>query len=207
MGQRFKLFRIDEAVAPGDLFGAGNLQALAVLQRGNELAGFEQAVMRAGVQPGVAALHDLDIELAQIQIGLVDGGDFQFAPGAGFDGLGNFNDLVVVKIEARDGVVALGLGGLFLDAAGSAGLVKRHHAVALWVLHMVGKDGGAAGLRVGLSQQWCKVVAVKDVVAQHQGARMVSNELVANDERLRQAVGAGLHGVLQIHAPLAAVAQ
>jgi len=75
-----------------------------VLQRGDELAGFEQAVMRAGVEPGVAALHDLHVELAQIQIGLVDGGDFELAPGARLDGLGDVHHLVVIE-------VLLGLSG------------------------------------------------------------------------------------------------
>jgi hypothetical protein len=77
---------VDPAVAPGDLFRAGDLQALAVLQRGDELAGFQQAVVRAGVEPGVAALHDLHVELPALQVGLVDGGDLQFAARAGLDG-------------------------------------------------------------------------------------------------------------------------
>jgi hypothetical protein len=40
-----------------------------------------------------------------------------------------------------------------------------------------------------------------------QGAGRIANELVANDEGLRQAVGAGLHCVLQVEPPLAAVTQ
>ena len=57
------------------------------------------------------------------------------------------------------------------------------------------------------SQQLHEVVAVEDVVAQHQRARRIADELVADDEGLRQAIGAGLHRVLQVDAPLAAVAQ
>jgi hypothetical protein len=52
-----------------------------------------------------------------------------------------------------------------------------------------------------------QVVAVENVVAQHQRTGAVANELLANDEGLRQAIGAGLHGVAEVHAPLAAVAQ
>ncbi len=72
---------------------------------------------------------------------------------------------------------------------------------------MVGKDGGALSSGIGAGEQLRKVVAVEDVVAQYQRAGGVANELLANDERLRQAFGLGLHGVLQVHAPLAAVAQ
>ena len=144
--------------------------------------------MGAGVEPGVAALHDLNVELAQIQIGLVDGGDFELAPSAGLDGLGDVHDLVVVEVQAGDGVVALGLCWLFFDAAGLAIGIKSHHAVALGVLHMVGKDCGAAGFSIGLGQQGGKVVAVEDVVAQHQSAGLVAHELVTDDEGLGQTI-------------------
>ena len=38
----FQLRRVDEALTPGDFFGAGNLEALAMFDSLNELAGFEQ---------------------------------------------------------------------------------------------------------------------------------------------------------------------
>jgi hypothetical protein len=85
--QPLELRVVDEAGAPGDLLGAGDLQALAVFQRGDELAGLQQAVVRAGVQPGVAALHDLHRQLALLQVGLVDGGDLQLAARAGLHDL------------------------------------------------------------------------------------------------------------------------
>ena len=163
--------------------------------------------MRAGVQPGVAALHDLHVELAQVQVGLVDGSDFQLAPGAGLDRLGDVHDLLVVEVQAGDSIVAFGLERLFLDAAGFAVVIEGHDAIAFGVLHMVGKHCGTARLRLGLGQQRHKVMAVKDVVAQHQRAWIVSDKVFADEKGLRQAVRAGLHGVLQIHAPLAAVAQ
>ena len=72
----------DPLLAVGDFFRAGDLEALAVLQGGDEMAGLEQAVEGAGVQPGITALHDLHVELVALQVGLVDRGDFQFAAGA-----------------------------------------------------------------------------------------------------------------------------
>ena len=71
--------------------------------------------MGAGVQPGVSALHDLNIELALIKIDLVDRCDFQFAARAGLDRLGNVDHRVVVKVQAGDREIALGLERLFLD--------------------------------------------------------------------------------------------
>ena len=72
---------------------------------------------------------------------------------------------------------------------------------------MVGKHAGALLALHGVAQQQVHVVAIEQVVAQHQRAGVVADEVFANDECLRQAVGAGLHSVLQVDAPLAAVAQ
>ena len=163
--------------------------------------------MRASIEPRIAALHDLYVELVALQIRVVHCGDFQFSTGAGFDGFGNVNHLVVVEIQASDGVVAFGLGRFFFDAAGFALGIKRYHAIALRVLHMVGENGGTGWAVVCVGQELGKIVAMKDVVAQHQCAGGAAKKLFANDESLGQAVGAGLHGVLQMHAPLAAVAQ
>ena len=207
LGQLLDLCSVDEACTPSDLFGASDLQALALFQRGDELARFQQALMRAGIQPRVAALHDLHIEIALIQIGLVHGRDFQFASGAGLDGLGDVHDLPVVEVQAGDGIVALGLGGLFFDAHRTAALVESDHAIALGVVHVIGEDGGAIGLLACGHQLLLQVMAVEDVVAQHQCAGCAVQELLADDEGLCQPIRAGLHGVLEIQAPLAPVAQ
>ncbi|MNV69139.1 hypothetical protein D3C71_1620340 [compost metagenome] len=63
-----QLSGIDPALAVRQLFGAGHLEALAVFQRGDELAGFKQAFMRAGIEPGIAAAHDFHLQLALLQI-------------------------------------------------------------------------------------------------------------------------------------------
>ncbi len=72
---------------------------------------------------------------------------------------------------------------------------------------MVAEDRGAARLGVlhGARQVARQAVAVEDVVAQHQGARLAGDEVLADGECLRKAVGAGLLGVGQVHAVAGAV--
>ena len=200
-------FGVDPLLVEGDFFGAGDHQALAFLQGGNEASGLQQAVVRTGVEPGVAPAHDFNVELVLLKIAFVDVGDFQLATVRRFDVGCNVADLLVVEIQTRDGVVAFGLGGLFFDAQGALVGVKVDHAIALGVVNVVGKHAGTAGALVGAGQQFDEVVAVENVVAQHQGARVVAHKLFANDEGLRQPVRAGLHRVLNVHAPLAAVTQ
>ena len=50
-------------------------------------------------------------------------------------------------------------------------------------------------------------MTIKNVVTQHERAGRVADKLLADDESLCQAVRAGLHGILQVHAPLAAITQ
>ena len=108
--------------------------------------------MGTGVQPGVAALHDLHVKLAPVKVGLVDGSGLQFAPDAGFDGPRDVHHLLVVKVQVGDGEIALVLGRFFLNSVGLAVFIEGHHAVAFGVLHMVGKHRGAARLRVSFGQ-------------------------------------------------------
>ncbi|MNV78999.1 hypothetical protein D3C71_1725290 [compost metagenome] len=56
-------------------------------------------------------------------------------------------------------------------------------------------------------QQPRQFVAIEDVVAQHQRARVLADERRTDQERLRQPLGRRLHRVAEVQAPLRAVAQ
>ena len=72
---------------------------------------------------------------------------------------------------------------------------------------MVAEDRGAARPRVldGLLEVAGQAVAVEDVVAQHQGARLAGDELLADGEGLGEAVRRGLLGVGEVDAVARAV--
>lgn len=112
-----------------------------------------------------------------------------------------------VEVQAGDCVGALGALGLLLDGDGPALPVELDDAEALGVVHVVAEDRGAARLCVlhGARQVARQAVSVEDVVAEHEGARLAGDELLADGERLRQAVGARLLGVGEVHAVARAV--
>ena len=197
----------DPAVLPGDLLGDRDRQVLGVLHGADELRGLVQALHGAGVQPRVAAAQGDDGQRPLLQIHLVERGDLQLAAGRGLHPVRLGGDVARVEVQAGDGVGALGAFGLLLDGDGPPLAVELHDAEALGVVHVVAEDRGAARLCVlhGARQVARQAVAVEDVVAQHERARLAGDELLADGERLRQAVRRGLLGVGQVHAVARAV--
>lgn len=197
----------DPAVLPGDLLGDGHGQVLGVLHGADELRRLVQALHGAGVQPRVAAAEGDDGQRPLLQVHLVERGDLELAARGRLDLVGLGGHVARVEVQAGDGVGALGALGLLLDGDGTALRIEFHDAEALGVVHVVAEDRGAARLGVldGARQVARKAVAVEDVVAEHQGARLAGDELLADGEGLRQAVRRGLLGVGQVDAVARAV--
>ena len=197
----------DPAVLPGDLLGDRDRQVLGVLHGADELRGLVQALHGAGVQPRVPAAQRHHGQRPLLQVHPVECGDLELAAGRGLDPMRLGGDVARVEVQAGDGVGALGALGLLLDGDGPALAVELHDAEALGVVHVVAEDRGAARLGVldGARQVARQAVAVEDVVAQHQGARLAGDEVLADGEGLREAVRARLLGVGQVHAVARAV--
>ena len=207
LGGLLQLGGRDPAVLPGDLLGDGDRQVLGVLDGADELRGLVQALHGAGVQPRVAAAEGDHGQRPLLQVHLVERGDLQLATRGGLDLVRLGCHIARVEVQAGDGVGALGLGWLLLDGDGPALAVELDDAEALGVVHVVAEDRGPARLGVldGARQVARQAVAVEDVVAEHEGARLAGDEVLADGKRLRQAVRRRLLGVGQVHAVARAV--
>ena len=197
----------DPAVLPGDLLGHGHGQVLGVLHGADELRRLVQALHGAGVQPRVAAAEGDHGQRPLLQVHLVERGDLELAAGRRLHPMRLGGHVARVEVQAGDGVGALGVGGLLLDGNGPPLRVELHDAEALGVVHVVAEDRGAARLGVldGARQVAAEAVAVEDVVAEHERARLAGDELLADGEGLRQAVRTRLLGVGQVDAVARAV--
>ena len=89
-----------------------------------------------------------------------------------------------------------------LGLVGAAGVIELHHAIALRVVDRVGEHGRPLLPLRSRPEAGCKIVPVKDIIAQYQGGEIISNERFTNDERLRETIGRRLYGVLDIQPPL-----
>lgn len=207
LGRLLQLGGRDPAVLPGDLLGDRDRQVLGVLHGADELRGLVQALHGAGVQPRVAAAEGDHGQRPLLQVHLVERRDLQLATGGGLDLVRLGGHVARVEVQAGDGVGALGALGLLLDGDGPPLRIELHDPEALGVVHVVAEDRGPPRLGVlyGARQVARQAVAVEDVVAEHQGARLAGDELLADGERLRQAVRRGLLGVGQVHAVARAV--
>ena len=199
----------DPAVLPGDLLGDRDRQVLGVLHGADELRRLVERLHGAGVQPRVAAAEGDHGERPLLQVHLVERGDLQLAACGGLHLGGAGGHVARVEVQAGHGVGALGALGLLLDGHGPPPAVELHDAEALGVVHVVAEDRGSARLGVpgGARQVARQAVAVEDVVAEHQRARLAGDELLADGEGLREAVRRGLLGVGEAHAEAGAVAQ
>lgn len=207
LGGLLQLGGRDPAVLPGDLLGDGHGQVLGVLHGADELRGLVEALHGAGVQPRVPAAQGHDGQRPLLQVHPVEVGDLELAARGGLHLMRLGGDVARVEVQAGDGVGALGALGLLLDGDGPPLRIELHDAEALGVVHVVAEDRGAARLGVlhGARQVARQAVAVEDVVAEHEGARLAGDEVLADGEGLRQAVGARLLGVGQVHAVARAV--
>lgn len=197
----------DPAVLPGDLLGHGHGQVLGMLHGADELRGLVQALHGAGVQPGVATAQGDDGQRPLLQVHPVKVGNLKLAAGGGLDLMRLGGHVARVEVQAGDGVGALGANGLLLDGDGPPLRIELHDAEALRVVNVVAEDRGAAQLGVldGARQVARQAVAVEDVVAEHERARLAGDELLTDGEGLRQAVGARLLGIGEVHTVARAV--
>ena len=207
LGGLLKLGGGDPAVLPGDLLGDRDRQVLGVLHGADELRGLVQALHGAGVQPRVASAEGDDGQRPLLQVHLVERGDLQLPARGGLHPMCLGCHVARVEVQAGDGVGALGLGGLLLDGDGPPLAIELHDAEALGVVHVVAEDRGPTRLGVldGASQVAGQAVAVEDVVAEHQRARLAGDEVLADGEGLRKAVRRGLLGVGEVDAVAGAV--
>lgn len=206
-GEGEEFFGAEPLVFPGDFFQAGDLQSLAFLDRPDKLPGLHQRFVRPRIQPGMAAAQTLHRQLPSFQVGGVHGGDLQFAPGRGLHPPRDLHHLIIVEVEAGDGVIGFGALRFFFDGERVAILVKFHHAEALRVADVVAEDGRAALPGSRAPEQPPEIGPVKDVIPQNQRHRVLPDKIFADDERLGQAIGRGLDGIGDTDSELASVSE
>ncbi len=77
--QLFEMIEADIAEPQRDLFRTGDAESLTLFKDLDKMAGLDQQLMRAGIQPGKTAPKDFDEKIPALEVGAVQIGDFQLA--------------------------------------------------------------------------------------------------------------------------------
>ena len=162
---------------------------MTVLDGGDKIAGFQQAVAIAGVEPGKATAEELHFQRALVQIETVEVGNFVFAASRGLQGGGFLCHGGVVEVQSGDGIVAFRIGRLFFQRDGFAVGIKLHYTVGTGVLDVITKDAGTLVYGSGTLQHGGEALTVEHVVAQNKAARSAVQELCTQHKGLCQSVG------------------
>ena len=205
-GQQLRLR--EPAHVIGHLFRRGNNHVLAVLHRLDKDRRVHETLDRAGVKPGKAAAEQLHLQPVSVEIEPVEVRDLQLAARGRPHLPRHIHDAMIVKIQARDAVVRARVLGLFLDGEHTLVPVKLHDAEALRSLsgsrrwwHSPPRRSRPP--RAGCCGSGCR----RNIVAKDHGARVIADEILPDQKRLRQTVRVRLHRVGQPDAELAAVAE
>ena len=122
----------------------------------------------------------------------VDVGNFQLAARRRLEVPGDLDDLVVEKIQSGHGERRFRVCRLLFEPDGTPLGVKLDDAVALGIADLIAKDRRPLPLCGRTLERLGKPGAIKDVVAKRQRDGALADKLATDDERLRQAIGAGL---------------
>ena len=194
LSDAMKRLLVDEALLVRDDLRAADHLARACLNNVHVVDGILVRGDGAGVEPDVTVAQGHDLELATIEILLVDGRDLEFTTIARLNVLGDLHHVVVVEVEPDDCVVGLGGAGLLFDRDGAHVLIELHHPVSLGIVHVIGEHDASVGIDAGF-ECLTEVLAVEDVVSQDERDLVVTDKFLADDERLREAFRLRLYGV------------
>ncbi len=197
----------DPSLVHGDLVRTADALAGALLVRFDVARSFVQRVERAGVEPAVLVAHEADFELAKLQVGLVDAGDLDLAAVARLHVLGDLDDAVVIGVEADDRIVARGVLGLLDDRGYATILVEPYYTVSLRIEDFVSKDSSTLNAVAQFREAGSEPITVEQVVTEYEHHRIVSDEVGADRECLRETFRFGLFGVLEADTPLRTITE
>src|SRR5207245_2228298 len=175
--------------------------------RGLEQQNSGERSLRDRIQPSHAAAHHNNFQLTAPEIFPVYVRDLQLSAYGWLKRTCNLDDLVIVEIQPSHRVPRLWSFWFFLETKRLAVAVEFNHPVPLRIVDRIGKHARSLGLGTCLRHTLGEVMAVENVVAEHQCATGGTDEVSAYQESLRDSFRTGLSRILQIESQNCAISQ
>ena len=174
---------------PGNFFEAGNFEALPGFHSLHKRAGFQQRVMRPGVEPCNSTSHQFHMQIATLQVQIVDISNFQLPTSGGFHLFRDIHYASVVEIEAGHSKIGFRFLGLFFNTDNPLAFVKLHHAVSMRIADVIAENGRPCISLHGSIQKISHPLPKENIVSKHKADIVAANKIFGQQKGLRQPVG------------------
>src|SRR3989454_5221130 len=200
-----------ESISPNHRPNVGELrrdhQPLPGFDRLDEESRLQHRLVRARIQPSHAAAHHNNFQLTAPEIFPVYVSDLQLSAYGWLKRTCNLDDLVIVEIQPGHRVPRLWSFRFFLEAERLASAVEFNDPVPLGIVDRIGKHARSRGLGTCLRHTLGEVMAVENVVAEHQRATGGTDEFSAYHESLRDSFRTRLSSILEVKPQSCAIAE
>ena len=117
------------------------------------------------------------MQIAALQVQIVDVGNFQFPTSGGFHLFRDIHYVGVVEIEAGHCEVGFGLPWLLFNAENPLTFVKLHHAVSMRIADMIAENGCPRISLHGGLQKSSHPLPKENIVSKHKADIVAANEI------------------------------
>src|ERR1700730_2824737 len=121
-----------------------------MLDRSDELRGFQQRIVGSGVEPGVAAAELYNMHLPPLHVAPIDIGNLQLTTSGRAQLSRNVEHRIVIEVKSGDRPIGQEPGGLFDEINSASGFVEFYHAVLARLPDVIGEYGSAILARRGV---------------------------------------------------------
>ena len=93
--------------------------------------------MRPRIEPCISTIHDLDLELIQVEELRIHRGDLELASVTLLYVLRNLDDIIGIEIESDNGKIGLRISRLLLYRDDLMRSIELDHTIPLWIRHLI----------------------------------------------------------------------
>src|SRR6266581_799264 len=160
---------------------------------GNVIAGFEQAGLRAGVEPGHTPRQKPRVQFILSEVNQIEIGNFELAACGWSQCFANLDYALVIHIETWNGVMAFWVFRFFFEADRTAVRSKFHDPVTLRIAHLITEDTGTFWNRQRVPVEI--EFTVEDIVSENQRCAGIADKFCSDQKGLGDSLGSWLFRV------------
>src|SRR5690554_3523697 len=154
------------------------------------------------IEPSDAASEALEMELVAFKIEAIQIGNLELPTFGWFECRGELTRAFIVKIKARDGIIASGSRGFLFEPDHAPVGAELGNAIGGRIADVIPKNARSARSSACALEKRVQRISVEDIVSENQRGGMPLEEGLGNEERFGEPAWVSLLCVAELHAPL-----